>query len=84
MPHGSSQARGLIRAAAASLWPGHSQPRILASPATYATACGNTKSLAHGARPGLAHSSSQTLCQVLNRLSRNGTATFFFKKNLKM
>ena len=50
-------------------WP--QKHRIQATSATYATTCGNDKSLTHWGRPGIKPTSSQTLCQVLNLLSHN-------------
>ena len=59
--HGSSQAQGLIRAAATT-WPQQSQ--IWASCATYAAAC-NTKSSSHRVRPGIEPESSWILVRFL-------------------
>ena len=41
---------------------------------TYATACGNTRSLTHRARTGIKPASSWILCQVLNLLTHNGNS----------
>ena len=53
MSHGSSQARGQIRAAAAALHHSPLQHQIQAVSVTYAAACGNAGSLAYRARPGI-------------------------------
>ena len=62
-----------------SWWPMREpQPcRIWAISATYTTACGNTRSLAHWARSGIKPPSSRTLCLVLNLLSHNGNSYSF-------
>ena len=60
--HGGSQARGRIRATAASLHHSHSQQhRIRAASATHTTAHGNAGSLTHGARPGIEPTTSWVL-----------------------
>ena len=80
--YGSSQARGQIRAAAASQSnPQLQQHWIWVTSATYAIAHSNTRSLTHWARPGIQPASSWTLCQALNPLNHNGNANgynFFF------
>ena len=78
----SSQASGQIGAAAASLCLSHSNTRSKPhlQPAVHTTACANTGSPTHWARPGIEPSSSWT---QLNQLSHKGSSlikTFF--KNL--
>ena len=64
----SSQARGWI-------W---------ATSATYATACGNARSLTYWARPRIEPTFWLTLCQVINPLNHNGNSfSPFFKVLLK-
>ena len=77
----SSQARDLIRAAAASLCPQSRQ--IQASSMTYTTAQGNTRSLTHGAMPGIDFASLRMLvCFVTAEppcdLQKPLTLFFFF------
>ena len=62
---GNSQARGRIRATAAGLHHSHSNSGIQATAATYTTAHGHTRSLTHGARPGIEPVSSQTPAEFL-------------------
>ena len=62
--YGGSQARGQIRAVAASLH--HSHSRIRAASATYITAHGNTRSLTHWASPGIEPLSSWMLVRFVN------------------
>ena len=69
--YGSSWARGWIRAAAAGLHHNHGN-WIWATLATYATFCGNARSLTHWVRPGIKPISLWKLCHVLNPLSHNG------------
>ena len=45
--------------------------QIWATSGTYTTACGNTRSLAHWARPEIEPTSSQKQCWVLNPLSHS-------------
>ena len=74
--YGSSQARGLTGAAAASLR--HSHSKIHASYATYTTAYGNTGSFTHWARPGFEPSSSWTLVRLNSaELQRNSYDLLF-------
>ena len=63
---GSSQARGQIGAAVASLHHKPKQHQIWA-----ALACNNARSLLHWSKPGIEPASSWTLCCVLNPLSHN-------------
>ena len=51
---------------------------LAAASANYTAACGSTRSLTHGARPGIEPSSSQRPHQDLNLLSHNGNS----KKNI--
>ena len=51
--YGGSQARGLIRAVAASLRQSHSNTGSELESATYTTAHGNAGSLTHRVRPGM-------------------------------
>ena len=64
-----------------SCWstPQPQQSRIRATSSTCATACGNLRSLAHRARPGIEPASLGTLCQVLNLLSHNRNSPTLFK-----
>ena len=59
--YGSSQARGQIRATAASPCHSHPQCGIWAKSVTYTTVHGNAVSLTHWAEPGIEPSSSCTL-----------------------
>ena len=55
------------------------QPRqqgIRATSESYTTACSNSGSLTHGAKPEIEPASSRTLCWVLNLLSHNGNSSF--------
>ena len=49
--------------------------QIQAASETYATACDNTGSLTHRARPGIEPASSWTLCWFLNPLNHNRNST---------
>ena len=69
--YGSSPARDLIRAAAASHH-SHSNTRSEPYLRLNTAACGNTWSLTHWAKPGIKSASSQILCWVLNSLSHSG------------
>ena len=53
------------------------QHRIQATSATHATACGNTTSLTHWARPGIELTPSWTLCQVFYPLIHNRNSSWF-------
>ena len=75
MAHGSSQARGWIRAEA-EVEPQPWQHRIWAASVTYAAACGNARSLIPWVRPGIEPTSSWRQCWVLNLLSRSGNSNY--------
>ena len=80
--YGHSQARGQIRAAAASIHQPQ-QHQIWAASETFTTICSNARSLTYWLRPGVKPASSWTLCQVLNQLSHNGNASYqCFQKHL--
>ena len=51
---------------------------IWATSVTYITACGDTGSLTHWARPGIKPASSQRQCRVLNPLSHSGNSAFSY------
>ena len=57
------------------------QHRIWHTPATYATAYGNARSLTHWARPEIEPTSSQRQCWIFNLLSHNRNS-YAFLKNL--
>ena len=57
----SSQARGLVGAAAAGLCHSHSNAGNWATSATYTAACSNARSLTHWLRPGIKPASSWIL-----------------------
>ena len=65
MAYGSSQARGLTGAAAASLHHSHSNARIWAMSVIYTAAQSNARSLNHWIRPGIEPLSSWTLVGLL-------------------
>ena len=71
----SSQARGRIGVCSCQPIPQPLQHPIQAAPATYAAACGNTRSSTHWARPGVEAASSRTLCRVLNPVSHNSSSS---------
>ena len=61
------------------MWKVQSQPRqrgIQAAPATYATACSNTGSLTHWARPWIKPASSWILVRFLTHWASTGTPQF--------
>ena len=64
--YGGSQAKGRTGAVAASLHHSHSNHRIQAASATYATAHSNSRSLAHWARPGIEPTSSWMLVRFVS------------------
>ena len=69
MAHGSSRARGQIRAAPAGLHHSHSNVRFMSAACT--TVHGNTGSLTHRVRPGIKPASSWILVRFLTCLSYN-------------
>ena len=83
---GSSQARGPIGATASGLYHSHSNVRSELS-WTYTTACSNTESLTHWARPGIKPATSWFLVKILFCCIMIGTpacSTFFFHVTLKV
>ena len=75
--YGSSQARSWIRDAATGLHHIHSNGRIWIASATYTTAHGNTRSLTHGARPGIKPSYSWILVRFVTCWATMGTPPWF-------
>ena len=75
--YGSSQARGQIRAPAASLHHSRGNTRSKLS-STYAAPRGNTRSLTHWVRPRIKPSFSWTLCWVPDLLCHNGNSAYSF------
>ena len=73
MACGGSQAKGLIRAAATSLYHSHRNGGIPAVSATYNTAHGNTRSLTRWARPGIEPTTSLFLVRFVNHWATTGT-----------
>ena len=68
-----SQARGLIRAVAASLHHSHSHTRSELHLANYTTAHGNAGSLTRWAGPGIKPSTSRFLVRFVNHCATTGT-----------
>ena len=73
--HGSSQARGCIRAAAVSLRHKHSNHQIRSMFVTYSMTCGNSGSTGstYWVRPGIEPASSRILVRFLTRWATMGT-----------
>jgi len=80
MAHGSSLARGQIRAIATSLHYSHSNTESEPS-LTYTTAHGNTRSLTHWVRPGIEPASSWTPVRPRFHCATTGTPIDFFLKD---
>ena len=76
--YGSFLARGRSGAAVEACATATQPHQIWAASVTYATACGNTRSLTHWARPGMEPTSSQRQHWVLSLLSCSGNSTSFF------
>ena len=76
MSYGESQARGQIRAVAASLHHSHNTT-IQATSVTYTTAHGNAESLSHWARPGIKPVSSWILVRFIFAEPRQELPTYF-------
>ena len=74
--YGVSQARGWIRAVAASLH--HSHSRIQAESLTYTTAHGSTGSLTHWGRPGIGPTFSWILVRFISTEPQWELLFFFF------
>ena len=77
MACGGSQAKGLIRAAATSLYHSHRNGGIPAVSATYNTAHGNTRSLTRWARPGIEPTTSLFLVRFVSHWATMGTPHLF-------